>query len=71
LEVHVGFVEVKLIEHIGTQALGEPFEKNKTVKSTLDEITVNQSGFIEGDGEEAFNSVTEHILAMMHESSKE
>jgi hypothetical protein len=70
-DVHVESVEVKLLEHMYSQALGEPLEKKKTVKSTLDDILANQGGFIEGDGVEAFKAVAERILAMIHESNKE
>jgi hypothetical protein len=64
-DVHVESVEMKLTEHMDAQALGEPLEKNKTVKATLDEILANQGGFIEGDGVKAFDAVAERIVTMM------
>jgi hypothetical protein len=37
----------------------------------LNGITANQGGFIEGNGEEAFRYVAEHILAVVFESNKD
>jgi hypothetical protein len=60
-DVYVEAVESKLVEHMELQALGEPLEKNKTVKATLDGILNYSGGHIFGDGCEAFSRAVESI----------
>jgi serine/threonine protein kinase len=66
-DVSVDSIEVKLAEHMHYMALGEPLEKNKTVRETLVEILANQGGFIAGDGKDAFHTVVNHIVSMVLE----
>jgi hypothetical protein len=68
-DVYVEAVESKLVEHMELQALGEPLEKNKTVKATLDEVLTNQGGKIEGDGLKAFDVVVKSIVSMIRKEN--
>ena len=69
--VVVDAVLEKMREHMDREALGSPLHPQRTVKQTMDAITANQGGFMEGDIQASVVSITQGIVDMLSSATSQ
>ena len=69
--VVVDAVLEKMREHMDREALGSPLHPQRTVKQTMDAITANQGGFMEGDIQTSVDSITQGIVDMLSSATSQ
>ena len=69
--VVVDAVLEKMREHMDREALGSPLHPQRTVKQTMDAITANQGGFMEGDIQASVDSITQGIVDMLSSATSQ